>query len=484
MELMMATFFAQDESNTITSNKAFESFVVKVLRDFLSTKGRKLLDKNDVYSLGFDAFAPTGVFDDIPTLIEVKYFAGAKGKYYENIVESTDLKQPIASNYKILLIVGTQFDQKNKINMARLLHSRTGVEAEVWDYLDLKTFAGQIYNKYYNSEYTASNYLVKSAINEREDESQKSIQRANIISLLRSKYQNESIVLVLGAGVSQSAGIPSWNDLILHLQTSMIFHLLQDKRELNLSMSAQIIELAGTTFETSPISQMRFIRSALRQKEYNKMVHHALYINSPNTKTNLLDAICTICMPNRTHVSIDSVITYNFDNLLELSLDRFKIEYNVVSQEKDKGSASKLNINHAHGYLPHDVDDFSSDFNLVFSEEDYHQVYKNSYCWSNLTQINSFRDKTCVFIGNSLTDPNLRRLLDISSRQGETPHHFAFLRRTQLPEDIAITIDASKAYLEIEENLKNNYYNTLGINIIWVDEFSEIPEILLTLKQQ
>jgi len=424
-----------------------------------------------------------GVSDDTPTLIEAKFFIGPKGQYYRSIVESTDFPRSIPGNAKILLVVGTIFDHKNKTDMARLIHSRTGAEAEVWDFKDLQNFVGEIYNKYYNSEYTASKYLVKNAINERENDTQRGMQKAKIISLLKNKYQNESLVLVLGAGVSHSAGILNWNDLILQLQTDMILHLLQDKRELNDSKTAQIIELASRTFETSPIAQMRFIRSALLPKEYNNMVHHALYLNKPKSRTTLLDAICTVCMPDRTHVSIDSVITYNFDDLLEHALDRFKLVYNVVSQEKDNGSSRKLNIYHAHGYLPLKVDDFSADFNLVFSEEDYHLVYKNSYCWSNLIQINSFRDKTCVFIGSSLTDPNLRRLLDISSRQGETPHHFAFLRRTQLPGDITISTEASREYLEIDENLKNNYYNTLGINIIWVDDFDEIPEILLSLRQ-
>jgi len=47
-----------------------------------------------------------------------------------------------------------------------------------------------------------------------------------------------------------------------------------------------------------------------------------------------------------------------------------------------------------------------------------------------------------------------------------------------------ISSDALKIYLEIDENLKNKYYNTLGISIIWVDDFEEIPDILLSLKQQ
>lgn len=479
----MSVFFAEDESNIITANRAFEVFVLNVLQDCLSSKEKRFFGSNDLASLGYDGFAPDGINDNVPTFIEIKYFTDRKAQYFQSIAESKALLRPVPDNSKILLIVGTAFEKDSKVNMAKLINSRSATGSEVWDFLDLKNFAGHFYEKHYKPEYTASKYLVNNAINERENDTQRVMQKAKIISQLRNKFQSESLVLVLGAGVSHKAGIPNWNDLILQLQTKMILHLLQDKRELNNSKTAQIIELASSSFETSPIAQMRFIRSAIMPEEYNRMVHDALYANKPKSKTSLLDAICTVCMPERTHVSVDSVITYNFDDLLEHALERFKLDYNVVSQEKDIGSTRKLNIYHAHGYLPQKVDDLSIDFNLVFSEEDYHQVYKNSYCWSNLIQINSFRDKTCVFIGSSLTDPNLRRLLDISARQDETPHHFAFLRRTQLPNSTNISYDASKIYLEIDENLKNKYYNTLGINIIWVDDFEEIPEILLSLKQ-
>jgi len=69
------------------------------------------------------------------------------------------------------------------------------------------------------------------------------------------------------------------------------------------------------------------------------------------------------------------------------------------------------------------------DISLIFSEEDYNKIYSDAYSWSNLAQLNSFRDNTCLFIGCSLTDPNLRRLLDVAARSGEKPRHYAFLKK-------------------------------------------------------
>lgn len=479
----MFFFFPDEDSNAITANRAFEVFVLSVLRDYLQTIGKVILYTSDTSSLGFDAFAPNGINDSIPTYIEVKHFGDNKGQYFKSIKENNIFRRLNLGQYKIILIIGTEFEFISKIQMANLVSSRAGTKAEVWDYNDLKALVGPIFDNYYDAHSTPSKFLVKSAINERETDIQRKLQKESILSFLKQSYQKEKFVLVLGAGVSQSAGVPTWSDLIIHLQTSMILHLLQDKRTLTGQSISQIIQLASTTFESSPISQMRFVRSALSPEEYNGMVHNSLYINRPTSKTTLLDAICTICKPDRTRAWVDSIITYNFDDLLERALSRFKIDYKVVSQEKDNSSINDLNIFHAHGYLPKRVEDFSANFGLIFSEEDYHQVYKDAYCWSNLIQINSFRDKTCVFIGNSLTDPNLRRLLDISSRQEEQPHHFAFLKRIRVARQNGISDEAFRIYQEIDENLKNSYYKTLGINIIWVDEFEEIPVILLSLKQ-
>ncbi len=54
---------------------------------------------------------------------------------------------------------------------------------------------------------------------------------------------------------------------------------------------------------------------------------------------------------------------------------------------------------------------------IVFSKDAYHSQFIDSFSWSNLIQLNHLSQNVCVFLGVTLTDPNLRRLLDVSMRK-------------------------------------------------------------------
>ena len=112
----------------------------------------------------------------------------------------------------------------------------------------------------------------------------------------------------------------------------------------------------------------------------------------------------------------------------------------------------------------------------VYLAKAYNKMYAKNK--TNLAQLNFLRERTCLFIGCSLTDPNLRRLLDVATRNNEKPRHYAFLRRNHHFSTKGIDIDALNAYKSIDMNLREKYYSTMGLNIIWIEKYDEIPQIL------
>ena len=76
-----------------------------------------------------------------------------------------------------------------------------------------------------------------------------------------------------------------------------------------------------------------------------------------------------------------------------------------------------------------------------------------------------------------MTDPNLRRLLNVASRANEKPRHHAVMRKP----NIAYRKDI-QLYTKIDRNIKEKSFASMVINLIWVDAYYEIKDILKGLK--
>lgn len=319
--------------------------------------------------------------------------------------------------------------------------------------------------------------LIEDIVDLKESKEQDGRGQESFIEGAKKAYRNQDMVLFLGAGVSRDGGIPVWPTLVKKLHISMLNSLTKDKA-LSFEEKKMIQELAFDNSLESPLLQMRYIKGAFSNEEYYQFVHEAMYGDGVEPNTKLLHAITKICMPQRSYCGIRSIITYNFDNLLEMKLFDKEIQYKVISCEKDKQQVDRLNIYHVHGYLPKNYKENSEELNLIFSEEDYHKVYRDAYSWSNLAQLNALRENTCLFIGCSLTDPNLRRLLDVAARNGEAPRHYAFMKRDVIGQGKMVNHKILEMYQRMDDEIRTAYYKALGLNIIWVDDYKEIPDIL------
>jgi hypothetical protein len=93
-------------------------------------------------------------------------------------------------------------------------------------------------------------------------------------------------------------------------------------------------------------------------------------------------------------------------------------------------------IFYPHGYLPDpDRASFPRTASIVLSEDDYFALYAAPYAWANVVQLTLLLNYTALFVGCSLLDPNLRRLLDIAAAARPGHEHFAFSCDPHLRED-------------------------------------------------
>lgn len=69
--------------------------------------------------------------------------------------------------------------------------------------------------------------------------------------------------------------------------------------------------------------------------------------------------------------------------------------------------------------------------------------------------------------------------MDIVYKEGETKH-YAIMKKEEIkvPNGIEAGCEAYKYYQNFYMQNRNAYYNSLGIYVIWVDDYAEIPKIL------
>jgi hypothetical protein len=202
----------------------------------------------------------------------------------------------------------------------------------------------------------------------------------------------------------------------------------------------------------------------------------------------LLTALARLCMPARSGPRTRAVVTYNFDDVFERYLIRAAIRHRSIYREASIADRDELPVYHVHGFLPENRGVYA-DLDralLVFSEEGYHDLYSDPYHWSNLVQLNLLRETTVLMIGLSLTDPNLRRLLEIAGRRNGPGRHFALLPRTTeasmtrshgRPTSI-LRIDTIRKFLENHHQITTELVSELGINVIWYEDHAEVPSLI------
>lgn len=301
------------------------------------------------------------------------------------------------------------------------------------------------------------------------------------INSLKSAFQEDQLVLFLGAGVSRSADLPDWPNLINRLTLSLaeeiptISHYLDEPNS--------IIEYFNSEAPPSPLIAARLLRDSL-EKKFPEKVRRALYQDVSSSKdSKLIKAVASICIPKRAHQGLVAVVTYNFDDLLETELERIGVDYHVVISEADTPSKNELPIYHPHGYLPRKGHLTQKNENsLVLSEEAYHSQFMDPYSWANITQLNLLRNHVCLFVGLGMTDPNLRRLLEISQTKKPGTRHYVILKDHWKPVGKTVKQRSVDSLARVFKGLEETSFNRLGVSIIWVNEYSEISDILSEIK--
>lgn len=477
----------------------FETFILNLFKIHLEKEGKPFDSRQR--RIGFDAFAPEGIEElSGPTQIEIKFNLDRFPitRFIDKMIHLS--MTPEIEDFKNLLIVTpTPISKRSEHRLLDKMDRESfPVNIVIWGPEQINKIVAKNRadaNRIANNLFSLR---IESAVIQTSKDWRK--EREAKIELLKKMYSKGQFSFFLGAGVSSSAGMPDWNTLLNSLFVTYLTNEFDDGTKVNDSDINQIVDRLNEIDEPSALMAARYLRKGLdnrgkESEEFTKTLTENLY-KLRNTKfkldSDLIKAIAEMCMPLRTGAKVKSVITYNFDDLLERQLNIQTIRHHSIYTDDDFIDPDELPVYHVHGFLPESHDDYEGleKSTLVFSEEGYHQIYSDSYHWSNLVQLSNLRENHCVMVGLSMADPNLRRLLDISSRNIDKPRHFAFMKRLSIEnftnsdsKQIVDNKEAAHKFLERHHNLNEEIMRELGVSIIWYTSYDEIPKILTQIKK-
>ena len=123
-----------------------------------------------------------------------------------------------------------------------------------------------------------------------------------ILTSLNTYYKGGGLVLVLGAGVSVSRGLPDWNTLLQKLILSNITS--QTERRSRLKRSALMAKVIANIFSPNPLISARYLALYYRNNNsddplaFTKAVRDAIYDEmDAGGENDLIEEIKKLCIP-------------------------------------------------------------------------------------------------------------------------------------------------------------------------------------------
>ncbi len=272
-----------------------------------------------------------------------------------------------------------------------------------------------------------------------------------VLWLMRFYTSKLHVDLVMGAGINADYGAPSWSKLIDSLNN--------DFYKGDYKFADEIQQYVGKElFTTSMVMKTSGFDSY-------ESLNRELYLFKEAKGFDDPDATLYRCVNYIEKHEHTSVITYNYDTNLEYLLKKRRIRYTVVYDDNSFiDQEAKADIYHVHGLLPYDkYNEKKYTDSLIFNEAEYYYLYNNPYSWSISKQLHDFKFNTCLFIGISLTDPDMKRLLDLASNY--LKFNFIFLKKLE-------------GYSETVYRDLTAYFFTFDLIVIWIDDYPEIGKYL------
>jgi hypothetical protein len=322
------------------------------------------------------------------------------------------------------------------------------------------------------------------------------------------------MAIFFGAGMSYGMGIPGWEVLLTRLEHE----------------NGLVKRLVNNGYSLPRIASYLFLASGKARPEFNAAVRKCLYSGGPLEKffdkkfsefnggaseyvqlvdqknQNLAALAKLLVIPSyggaltrnpkyAPNPKIAAVVTTNYDDLLRSYVwEKFVVQSDPNSAESrrilrtiDRPSATPrhgmINLYHVHGFLQlkkyeKEGDRQGSLASIVLTESDYFNEFSSRSMYFPSVLHRTMSHHVCIFVGMSMTDQNINRILHQVRCDFETSakRELSEKKMRKVGRHIALMCDKQQ-----NKDVVTKLLAELKVRPIWYSEYSEIADILKEL---
>ena len=283
----------------------------------------------------------------------------------------------------------------------------------------------------------------------------------------------QRLTVMLGAGASIEAGLPSWPALIelLLVRAGTEQGLLQDTDE-----AGRARWVAEAVRRDGYLGAAAIVEALTDEDTLKAWIPEALYGPGRSAANFFPGPICRQ-LPRLVDAFSTQfeLMTTNYDDLAQQAMrdDPFHPRKAVAYVgEHRRVSADDVQIVHLHGYAGRD----GSAGRLVLTESDYQRM-QQTVSWQETRVRAALGQGMFVFVGSSLVDPNLVRYLYGDPQLTTPPRYAIFVRQDTYEESVPAGVPAAR------EQAIRARWATVGVTAVFVDHYVDVAQLLYEMAR-
>jgi hypothetical protein len=274
----------------------------------------------------------------------------------------------------------------------------------------------------------------------------------------------DHVTLLVGAGASMEADLPSWPDLV-----SKLLMTVADSRD-ELATPATKRNWVQQTLERDDLLGAGAVVEVMAVRSLDELVPEQLYgAEGPSGFAPGEIAHQVAYLRSCFGPSLE-ILTTNYDDLLEEALiaggvPRGQIRSYIVNRTLEQRAPDTTGVVHLHGLAGR----AGPPKKIVLTEEQYHRMQRGD-SWQETLVTERLENSVCLFVGMSLADPNLIRYLYGYEKSDAKQHAAIFVRQGEpsCPPEVRA----------MREEATAKRWGRCGVEAIFVDHYADAAQLL------